>query len=480
MAKWFATAGTFALLSFASTAAMAQEDNSFYDKLDIDALLNFQYIGEENNDLGSSNEDYEDSISEQFQLLIGANFTPDIYGFFHGRALNIDGETGFDDDTGDAIPLDQSFLELRQLYLRFEDLFDYDPAYIQVGRQRIREPRAIWWNSDQDLIKAGIDSTLFSAFLAAGENLSSYRNNTDIDFQADDEDRFRVLGEASWQYTYNHFFETRFLYEDDHSGLESVGTLIPANDRDDEDQELFWAGVRAAGEFTNFDNPYPRIKYRADLIGLTGEKSLLSTVSAGTDFRSVTGGRTRDVRAWAFDGNLLFNPFEELGVVFGLGYAFGSGEDDPNGTGTSNEFRQSDLDGNSSRLGLERNQQRNYGEVLRPELSNLHIANAGVAVPFSEYSDVAVNYFYYHLDEETTRLHSSSISAPMNNSDKEVGHAIDVGLYVDLDDEFNFELPYTRDVDFRAVFGSFIPGDAYQPNDTDKAFRIFTEVKFRF
>lgn len=462
--------------------AYAAEDPAPKNPLALNAELSFQYLGQQDRDLGSAGAGYQDSFSEQAQVMAGYHFTPNLLGYFHGRALNVDGDTGFQDDTGETTSSAASFLELRQLYLRFENLFSSPPAYLQVGRQRLREPSSLWWNSDQDLIKAGYDSTLFSAFVAGGEEMHSYRTGSNDDFQEADKDRLHIIGEASWQHTYNHFLEARAVYENDHSGIEPVGSFVNADDRDNEDQNLFWAGIRAAGELTDKENhPFiGQFKYRADLMGVAGEEDLLNTAAGPGGFRTVTGSTGRDVRAWAFDGRVIAKPFSGIHApALTLGYAYGSGEENPAGTDTDSEFRQTDLDGTSSRLGLERNQQSHYGEVLRPELSNIHIAMAGVAVPLSDHTDISATYFNYHLAEDATSHRSSGVTAAMTGTDKDVGQAVDIGFYVDLDDQFSSKLPYTRDIDFRIVAGSFFPGDAYGVNDED-AYRVFSELKFKF
>lgn len=473
------TAGV-ALCSFAISApAQAQETGDWSDRITVDTRLTLQYNMQENMDLGTASEDREHSISEQLQLLLGAELTENINAYFHGRALNIDGSASFDDeDSGAVSTAEDSFLELRELYLEKEELFGMLPLSLQVGRQRVREPRSIWWNSDNDLAKVSYKTTLLNGFIAAGENLTSYRTSDD-DFLHDDEDRFRTLGELSYQYRYGHFIEGRFLYEDDHSGLESTGSIIDASDRDNADQNLLWAGVRAAGIIEG-DGPASFIKYRADIIGVGGdEDALLSAAGPGSDSRTVTGSRERDVRAWAFDGSLIADPATRGGTVVYGGYAYGSGDDNPN-DGTDEEFRQTDIQGSSSRTGLERQQQKNYGEVLKPELANLHVLHAGAAYPVTDSTDLALTYFNYHLDEDATRLRSSGISSPLNGTDDFVGEALDFMVNIDLDDQFEFALPFTRDVDFRLVAGSFFPGHAYSPNDSEEAFRIFSEIKFRF
>jgi alginate production protein len=193
----------------------------------------------------------------------------------------------------------------------------------------------------------------------------------------------------------------------------------------------------------------------------------------------VTGTDNLDVSAWAFDSGVALAPRMIGSPVFTAGYSFGSGDDDAT-DGTDNEFRQTDLQGSSSRIGLERQQQKNYGEVLRPELSNIHILTAGVGVPVTEGTDIGLTYFNYHLAEDATSLRSSGISAPMNGTDKDIGQAADVIINVDIDKELDMSSRYVDDIGFRLVLGSFFAGDAYEPNTEDDAYRIFTELRFRF
>ena len=53
-------------------------------------------------------------------------------------------------------------------------------------------------------------------------------------------------------------------------------------------------------------------------------------------------------------------------------------------------------------------------------------------------------------------------------------------MNVDVDKQFQMKIPYTKGVNFRFVLGSFFPGDAYEPDGDNEAFRAFSELKFRF
>lgn len=460
-------------------AAHAQ-DSSWTDTVKIKNQATFQYISEDDRDLDISGDDSNDSFSQQLQTSLEAKPTDHTTFFIHGRALNIDGDAGFDDDTGQTESLEQSFLELRELWVRWEELGGIVPLSLQVGRQRIKEPRALWWNSDFDMARINYNSTLLNGFIGVGEDLASYRTGPNNDFQEDEEDRLRTLGELSWQYQMNHYLEGRFLYEHDHSDTDAAGTVIGSNDRDDSDLDAAWAGLRTTGAFMEPSTAIREIKYRADIVGLFGDEDQTASVAGpGAGQRTIGATTNNDVRAWAFDSGATLAPKIMGNPVFTVGYSFGSGDDDATDN-TDHAFRQTDLQGSSSRIGLERQAQKNYGEVLRPELSNLHILTAGAGLPLTDATDIGLTYFNYRLAEDATSLRSSGISAPMTGTDKDVGQAADFIVNVDVDDQFGVKSAYVDDIGFRFVLGGFFPGDAYEPNDDENAYRVFTELKLRF
>lgn len=473
--KWLLLSACFFSSMQAVFPANAAEEKS---KVEVRGQLALQYITDESRDLGALNQDRTESFSEQAQMDVNAKLTPDIIGYFEGRALNIDGESGFDDDTGENLSAGQSFVEMRQLWLRWDNLFDVVPLGVQIGRQRVREPYALWWNNDLDMVRFHYDSTLLTGFIGVGENLASYRTGSDNELAQEDEDRLRVLGEASWQYNLNHFIEGRFLHEDDHSGLERTGSIIRADDRDNEDLNATWAGFRATG---SVDKPFPSISkfgYKADLIGLAGEVDMPTSVAGpGANQRTITGSNNNDVRAWAFDGNVTLAPVDRWAIT--VGYAYGSGDDDPT-DGTDHAFRQTDMHSNSSRPGVASRLQRNYGEALRPELSNIHIMSIGTNYQVTDSTDAGITYFNYHLAEDATSLRSANISAPMNGTDKDIGQEADVFVNVDVARALDVQPSFVEGIKFRVSVGSFFPGDAYKPNGTNEAFRAFSELKFNF
>ena len=75
---------------------------------------------------------------------------------------------------------------------------------------------------------------------------------------------------------------------------------------------------------------------------------------------------------------------------------------------------------------------------------------------------------------------SSGISAPLNGTDKNLGQEVDIALNVDLDKQFNIQPGILEGMNFRLVTGGFFAGDAYQAAPEDTAYRVFTELQFRF
>lgn len=460
-----------------NTEAPIQDNNKkSRRKFKATADIKSRFVGEENLDLGTRSDDFETAAVLDGKLGLYLYPTENITTFIEGRGLLSDGSAS-SNSVDDDDSMDLSFAEMRQAWIQFERLFG-TPTSIKAGRQRFYEQRGLWWNRDLDAIKLSFNTTMTKGFMAVGENQDNYRIGDDNDFDRDEEDRLRVLGELSHEHTQNHFLEARFLYEDDHSGTGTIGQLVPSDDRDRQDFELIWAGVRAKGRAQ--PTGLAQFGYRADLMGVAGEETNISTnAGPSAGFRSISTINDRDVLGWAFDGSIdvLFNTI--LDPTLTLGYAFGSGDD---GRGDNNAFRQTGLEGNTSNFpeGRTTGSIRNYGEVLRPELSNIHIASAGLNFPLFNASDVNLNYFSYWLDDNTTGLLSSDISAPLNGQDTYVGQALDFMANINIGEELQVTSPVFKNTALRLRAGSFQAGDAYGVEDGEYAYRGSTELRVKF
>ncbi|MCF8495060.1 MAG: alginate export family protein [Alphaproteobacteria bacterium] len=463
---------------FTALVLLPLKARAFDPDFKLNGQITAQYNGFENSDLGTLNRDFQSSGSLQPRLRLSADLTDTLSAYVDAGALLIQGDSGAEDETGEVF--NESFSELRNFWIKKKELFRVLPLSLQIGRQRIREDRALWWNRDLDAARLNYDTTLFHGFVGLGENLSSYRTGQGSDFRQDDKNRLRALGEGSWQWARNHHFDLRALYEHDHSGIENPGTRIRADDRDEEDGNFFWLGARAHGIIAKADSLAQAIHYRADLIGVGGKEDTLTTISGlGSDFRAVTGAVERDVSGWAVDAEMDVEIKSPRKPLLTLGYAYGSGDDDT-ADNKDHAFRQTGLHGNSSRLGLSSGSVRNYGEVLRPELSNLHILTAGAGVALTDYTNLSLFYHYYHLDKPATSLRQGSISAALNGRDKSLGHAADLILNTNVTSLLTRKPEKPEDVRLKISLGGFSAGEAYGPAKDETALRAFSELQVRF
>lgn len=451
----------FILILFTNYAYADSRPRSSYKFQSI-----FQYTQDDNKDLGTSTSKPAVTFSEQFVLSFKKPLDNKKHFYTKLRAYNSKYNTDGSDDISlnDDPNKDEKFLELRELYFH-QRMSDYA---LRIGRQRLREERSLWWNSDNDLIRLFYKKDGDSGFIAAGEDLASYR--TDRHEDGDDESRFRVLGEYRYQYASDHFLEPRFIAEYDHSDARETNDIVSARAVDEEDINGLYFGVRAKGKL------YQKWHYRSDIIALVGSQDSQNySKIANTDEYRAGAKSEQNLRAWAMDTDVKYTIHDDIFIK--AGYAFASGDKDG---GTDTEFRQSGLESGSSRSDLERQTQRNYGEVFRPELSNMHILTAGVSYNPTQRLTVGTNYFYYRQVELADDVRSSGITANPNNKDKTLGHEVDVGATYYLQDSDKDEDTFLDKASVRMVGGMFIPGAAYDEGNDNPSYRLFTELRLEF
>lgn len=433
-------------------------------------------------DLETSGANKTDSQSLELKGKLEGSFNDDVSFMLEARGVKNYGEQGsFDTETGEFSSRDD-YLELRQYWVDYHGFSGMAPLSIRAGRQRFKEDYGLWWNRDFDAVRVSHNATLLKSFVAVGQNLGEYRTSGDA-FNNDDEDIFRLLGETSWQWKPDHYIQGRLLYQNDHSGLESVGDRLDADDFDSRDADIVWLGLRLSGDVPALTNAsaVSKAKYRVDLIGMAGNEDRLTTSAVGTNERLVTGETDADLRAWAFDAGLDIpvSGLASVEPVFHIGYAYGSGDGNPN-DGDDHAFRQTDLDSNSSHLAGFSSSVNHYGSVLRPDLSNIHIATLGVNVPVTNALDVAGFYHYYALAEADGSVAASGIDAPVNGDDRDLGHGLDIMFNLDVAKQFNYDPVVADQINLKTTLGGFVAGSAYGAAEDETALRGQIDLNIRF
>jgi hypothetical protein len=297
---------------------------------------------------------------------------------------------------------------------------------VQVGRQDFDEPREWIFDEYLDAVRGyyyGTDQLLLEGAVIHAVDPLKEKSSTWTD----------VFAMARW-------------YPDRHSQL-GVYFLV-RSDSDARNREPVYLGVNYRGRINRVFRPW-----------------LDAAILRGED-------KGEDQRAWAIDvGATLIARDAALAPSVTVGYAIATG-DETGGDQTSETFRQTGYQDNVARLGGVTTV-RYYGEVIDPELSNLQILTAGVAVRPVPDSSVDVVYHIYRQHRPDDKLRGSDLTAPPALPN---GFSDDIGWGVDL----VAASPTLWDhVDLTWTTGFFRPGVAFAPRLEDAWLNKF-EVRIGF
>ena len=147
-------------------------------------------------------------------------------------------------------------------------------------------------------------------------------------------------------------------------------------------------------------------------------------------------------------------------------WAFGQG-DGNTGNGTDGNFRQTRLQDNNGKFGGVTSF-RYYGELIDPELANMHIGTLGLGYRFTPKSSIDLVGHYYRQDKAVRKIIDSDIDQRPNGIDRELGWEIDavVGWRP------------VRSWDFELVVGWFKPGKAFRRNDDAWVSKL--QIRYRY
>lgn len=169
----------------------------------------------------------------------------------------------------------------------------------------------------------------------------------------------------------------------------------------------------------------------------------------------------RLIDGYALDAGLMYRFGGSLRPTLAAGYAMGSGR-----AGGRIGFRQSGLQDNNAKFGGV-TRFRYYGEVLEPELANLHVATVGFGIrPVPELSFDAVAHWYRQDVAAPSLL--SRLRATPNGRSRDLGWGADLIVGFRLANRMTAEL----------VAGRFEPGPGFDGADPAKKLEMTLRVKF--
>jgi alginate production protein len=365
--------------------------------------LSYQYsLGSESDISFRKNPDLNRRVQDNLQLL-----SPQLNGYITYRPTNWldmtlemileqeiatqenkvlplpNGETRIADKHRTSILVDQAFMT-----------FKHRPFDLTVGRKNFEDDRHWIYDTSLDVVMARFSQGVFLA-----EASMSRKDKWDLDLN-----RSVPRGQID-----------NYMLHMTYRGIEDVklnGYVIKLHDRapiKTEGRPLI-IGANVLG------TPSRELSYWAEYAQVRGHDELRQKLS----------GYAYDAGATYRFSNVPLRP------NITLGYAFGSGDSNPNDT-TNHAFRQTGLQSNESRFaGVSKF--KTYGEALDPELSNLKILTAGIGFQPAQNvtADLVFHSYRLHKLGVSEDIRNSPITAQLNQvagrESKDVGKEVDIVL----------------------------------------------------
>jgi len=176
----------------------------------------------------------------------------------------------------------------------------------------------------------------------------------------------------------------------------------------------------------------------------------------------------RNVNGWGLDTGLSWETRLPWRPTLTLSYAFGSGDRTPE-RGTDHSFHQTGLHDNKVRFGGV-TRFHYYGEVLDPELSNLHIWTAALGFRFWRASSIDFLYHFYRQVYPAPFLRDTNLDADPTGKGQTIGQEWDLVLGLRGWEHLEIEL----------LAGLFRAGSAYGPLSGETAYISTLKVTYNF
>lgn len=387
-------------------------DLSFGAKVELEGEL------EKDFDLDSDRADDLKTLQPKLSLAVSYRPTDSLQAY-----LNIEPSRRFVDDDRNKKD-SETRLEVKQAFLAFSGPFD--GSRVKLGRQRFQDEREWLYDDELDGVR------LFHSFSRfAAEFSVSRRNDRDL------------LQNQRTEDVNNYLIHGYYAPDKDTSiGLYAF-VQDDREDRDEQEEDRTLFGIHANGEFRK------RLDYWLELAHLRGEFG------------------SSDIQAWGFDAGSTYVFDHAWEPAITLGYAFGSGDDDPE-SGKDRNFRQTGFQDNAAKYnGLIR--LKYYGEMVDPELSNLQIATMGLGLRPTSNTSMDIVYHKLRQHKASTDVRDWEIDEDPN------GRSSDIGYEIDFVAGYRFKPHHKGSL----VIGRFYPGNAF-PDDAERPLYAELQLEYLF
>ncbi|MEJ2679994.1 MAG: alginate export family protein [Gammaproteobacteria bacterium] len=269
------------------------------------------------------------------------------------------------------------FLGLRELWLDWSGLSRYPGESIRFGRERVKYHDGWWFDTDIEVARWILDTSLLSATFGVAEKVNDFRTG-DSALDADEENLRRLFGHWRRQYAPHHYVELRAL----HTAARGLAVGDP---------RLRWIYVGVDNGYFDYRNT-PVFSYVLGLQNVRGDAAKnVSNQDASQ------GVQRESVMGWAFDVGWRWRPSVNAPLAIGAHYAYAPGDE-------QGGFRQTGVHSNRANYTGVRSAMNRFNEALRVELFNLQVASLYMSYGVREGRgdskwDVSAVYQHYTLDK---------------------------------------------------------------------------------
>ena len=333
----------------------------------------------------------------------------------------------------------------------------------------------------KDTTSEGAQVTRAAVSLAVAEKVQLLVGRTDFEDEREwlfdrTMDGFRAIyNDGPWRFDLGGAYGRDFLAQSNSTENTQIGVtmlryrvdpdwwigayLLGRNDTGQLDHEPVLYGLRSINE------PKYGFAHAAEL-GMAGGHSRWAINNNNTT-NDEQADHTEGIDGWAFDVTGKYTFENAWRPCFVLGYAYGSGQKDSSST---MGYRQSGYNDNNGKLGGVTSI-RYYGDVFRPELSNIAIFTA--AASFRPFENTALSVIYHTYVQDY-----ASQTQPLNDLRIGTG-SVPNGRDPDLGSEVDLVFGYRGGLwTAEAVLGRFEPGPAF--DGLDPATKFDLTIRFSF
>lgn len=351
-------------------------------------------------------------------------------------------------------------LALRNLWFLKTNLMDTNFA-VQIGRQRMQDDREWWWDEHLDAARLHYFGSDVTAFIGIGMLNQPINTSTLDKVKPEDQDLLRYFANLDWKWSKKQHLELFAVHQDDRSSDYTVDQIVNRDQADNADAKITWAGARVSGCVKN-------ICYWGDVARMHGTETEYKLDKLNAQNQIVDKIGRQKLCGTAYDVGMTI----ELPIGFNpritLSHAKGSG-DKPRTSGLDGAYRQTGIHQNEAKF--EGNSQfQYYGEVLRPNLSNIKVNTVAIGIPVTKHGWIETIWHDYQQDYADNRISGSRLNENPNGKHTHLGQEIDVVMSYRPNSPWEFEL----------TAGAFRSGRAFEQDAGHWAKLLEFRVDYNF